>query len=236
MSQHVEGPRKTFKAGTALEPFRRVKITDATTSPKTVGYAGVTDQAIGVTEQYHASGADCTIYLANAQGTRKMTAAGAITGGNEVYAAADGKVAGSGTVVEGKALETVTTNGDLLEVLPTGNIQSVTRPVEAHTANDTLTAAETGSTHTNAGATGTVTLTLPAAVAGLEFTFHVQAAQQLRIDPNGTETIALPSSGAQGAAGKYLWADAVGEWVKLVCVEAGTWDVEGYNGTWTAEA
>jgi len=121
MSQHVEGPRKTFKAGTALEAFRRVKITDATTSPKTVGYAGAGDQCIGVTERYHASGADCAIYLANAQGTRKMMASEAITGGNVIYAAANGKIAATGTVVEGKALETVTADGDILEVLPVGN-------------------------------------------------------------------------------------------------------------------
>ena len=76
MSQHVEGPRKTFKAGTALEAFRRVKITDPATSPKTIGYAGAGDQCIGITEAYVASGADCAIYLANAQGTRKMTATG----------------------------------------------------------------------------------------------------------------------------------------------------------------
>ena len=121
MSQHVEGPRKTFKAGTALEAFRRVKITDPATSPKTIGYAGAGDQCIGITEAYVASGADCAIYLANAQGTRKMTASEAITGGNAIYAAANGKVAATGTVVEGKALETVTADGDLLEVLPVGN-------------------------------------------------------------------------------------------------------------------
>jgi len=121
MSQHIEGPRKTFKAGAALEAFRRVKITDATTTPKTIGYADAGDQCIGVTEQYHASGADCAIYLANAQGTRKMMASEAITGGNAIYAAANGKVAATGTVVEGKALETVTANGDILEVLPVGN-------------------------------------------------------------------------------------------------------------------
>ena len=123
MSQHVEGPRKTFKAGTALEAFRRVKITDPATSPKTIGYAGAGDQCIGITEAYVASGADCAIYLANAQGTRKMTAtAAAITGNNVVYAAADGKVAATGTVVEGKALEsTPGADGDLLEVLPVGN-------------------------------------------------------------------------------------------------------------------
>ena len=121
MSQHIEGPRKTFKAATALEAFRRVKITDPTTVPKTVGYAGATDMAIGVTERYHAADADCAIYLANAQGTRKMMAADAITGGEEIYAAANGKVASTGTVVEGKALESVTADGDILEVLPVGN-------------------------------------------------------------------------------------------------------------------
>lgn len=110
------------------------------------------------------------------------------------------------------------------------------RSVEAHTAADTLTAAESGSVHTNLGATGAVALTLPPATVGLEFFFQVQAAQELRIDPNGTETISLPSSGVAGAAGKYLVADAVGETVHLMCCKAGTWGVMGYTGTWTAEA
>jgi hypothetical protein len=108
--------------------------------------------------------------------------------------------------------------------------------VEAHTANDTLTDAENGTIHTNTGAAGTITLTLPAATVGKRFTFAVGAAQQLRIDPNGTETISLPSSGVPGAAGKYLVADAVGETVQLACVVAGNWAVLGYTGTWTAEA
>lgn len=107
--------------------------------------------------------------------------------------------------------------------------------VEAHTANDTLTAAESGTTHTNTGATGTITLTLPAATVGLRYTFAVGAAQELRIDPNGTETISLPSTGVAGAAGKYLVADAVGENVELACFVAGTWGVKSYTGTWTAE-
>jgi hypothetical protein len=64
----------------------------------------------------------------------------------------------------------------------------------------------------------------------------VQAAQELRIDPNGTETSALPSSGAQGAAGKYLTADAVGEHLHLVCIVAGTWNRAEYAGTWAHEA
>jgi hypothetical protein len=64
----------------------------------------------------------------------------------------------------------------------------------------------------------------------------VRAAQELRLDPNGTETIALPSSGVQGAAGKYLTADAVGENVELICLTTGTWDAVGHTGTWTAQA
>jgi hypothetical protein len=88
---------------------------------------------------------------------------------------------------------------------------------------------------TNEGATGAAVFALGPAAVGAELTFVVMTAQELRIDPSGTETIALPSSGAQGAAGKYLTADAVGEWVRLLCVKAGQWQVIGYAGTWAHE-
>jgi hypothetical protein len=100
----------------------------------------------------------------------------------------------------------------------------------------TLTAGDTGAIISNAGASGAAVFALPAATPGLEFYFLLEAAQELRIDPSGTETIALPSSGVQGAAGKYLSADAVREHVHLICLTAGTWDVLDYSGTWTAEA
>ena len=109
------------------------------------------------------------------------------------------------------------------------------RTVEAHTAGDTLLAAESGSVHTNTGASGTITLVLPAATVGQEFFFFVGAAQELRIDPNTTQTISLPSSGVAGAAGKYLVADAIGESLHLMCCIAGSWAVMGFTGTWTAE-
>lgn len=108
------------------------------------------------------------------------------------------------------------------------------RTYEAHTASDTLTADENGTLHSNDGASGAVTLTLPAGVDGMFFFFNVRAAQELRIDPNGTETISLPSNGVPGAAGKYLTADAIGESVHLMFAD-GNWFVVGYTGTWTAE-
>ena len=98
-----------------------------------------------------------------------------------------------------------------------------------------ISEAYSGGVFTNEGASGAAVFALGPAAVGVELTFRVMTAQELRIDPSGTETIALPSSGAQGAAGKYLTADAVGEWVKLVCVKAGQWQVEGYFGTWANE-
>ena len=98
-----------------------------------------------------------------------------------------------------------------------------------------IDAAYSGYIITNEGATGAATFVLSAAAVGVELTFMVMTAQELRIDPTGTQTIALPSTGAQGGAGKYLTADAVGEWVKLVCVKTGPWQVEGYFGTWAHE-
>lgn len=108
--------------------------------------------------------------------------------------------------------------------------------VKVSTGNVTVSAEDNGAIYANTGAGAAKTYSLPAAVAGLNYLFCVNAAQELRIDPNGSETIGLPSTGAQGAAGKYLTADAVGEWVKIICIETGKWYVVGYAGTWTAEA
>lgn len=98
-----------------------------------------------------------------------------------------------------------------------------------------ISEAYSGGVFTNEGASGTAVFALGAAAVGVTLTFVVMAAFELRIDPSGTETIALPSTGAQGAAGKYLTADAVGEWVTLLCVKAGEWAVTGYAGTWAHE-
>lgn len=89
----------------------------------------------------------------------------------------------------------------------------------------------------NTGAAAAVTVSLPAAVVGMRVTAVVKAAQELRLDPNGTETIALPATGVQQAAGKYITADALSESITLACLVTGTWDPIGAtDGTWTVEA
>jgi hypothetical protein len=109
----------------------------------------------------------------------------------------------------------------------------VRRTIEAHVANDTLLAAESGSVHTNLDATTTVALTLPADPAqGTEFTFAVQAGQELRIDP-GTATI---RDSAGQIAGSYIAASAIGASLTVVADANGDWAVTAKAGTWVLEA
>lgn len=112
-------------------------------------------------------------------------------------------------------------------------VTGFTKVVEAHTEDDTLTVGESGSVHTNAGAGGTVVLTLPSAAAGLTFTVKVMAAQALRITPGAGDAIYIGASA--GAAAEYWYADAAGETVTLTAVDATNWVADAYIGTWTQE-
>ena len=77
------------------------------------------------------------------------------------------------------------------------------------------------------------TFTLPAATVGIELTFVVSEAQELRLDPAGTETIAL--AGTQQAAGSYITATATGETIRVKCLTAGQWETFDSVGTWTVQ-
>ena len=98
-----------------------------------------------------------------------------------------------------------------------------------------INAAMAGAIVNNAPSTSAAVFNLPAALVGMEFYCYVLAAFEMRINPDGTETIGLPSSGVQQAAGKYIEADAVGEYVHIACVKAGQWETLDYRGTWAVE-
>ena len=70
-----------------------------------------------VIQPANTSGDYFTVKTPNAEGTDVMVAAGAISAGADVYAAADGKVAATGNHLIGKALEAATANNDWIEVL-----------------------------------------------------------------------------------------------------------------------
>lgn len=233
MSVLVARSPRTFPSNSALSAGLRVKL-----SAGNLVAAVAADDELGVLEQtVLATDTAAAVRFPADNETVRVMAAGAITQYADVYRAAAGKITATPNGKRwGIALEAASGNGSLIEVL---RLQADAQAflAEAHTADDTLTVAEMyGSIHTSVGAAGTVVLTLPPAVVGMHAYFKVGAAQELRINPDGNETIALPSTGVQGAAGKYLTANAAGETVYLVCDTAGTWSVFGFTGTWTAEA
>lgn len=90
MSQQNEAGFKTFTAGAALEPWRRVKL-DSTADQ--VVYAGAGEAFIGVTQDRAASGSPVSVKLVTAPGTFEICCASSVaTSGTAMYGAANGKV------------------------------------------------------------------------------------------------------------------------------------------------
>lgn len=107
----VKGMTRTFVAGVGgVAAHTRVKL-----SGTTVVTAGDEESAIGVADYDASEGENVAVRLINAGGTIECVAAGAITGGAAVYAAADGEVEAAGTSAKGFALDTATAEGDVIE-------------------------------------------------------------------------------------------------------------------------
>jgi hypothetical protein len=101
------------------------------------------------------------------------------------------------------------------------------------TDDEVLTATDSGGVFTNAGDDGAQTFSLPAAAAGMEFTFVVMAAQELRIDPDAGDKIYYSATALDN--GEYLTADAVGESIHLIAVDSANWIATSHIGTWKQE-
>lgn len=115
MTQHVDAPVKTFQAGGAIGRRIRVKLN----ASNQLAVADSTDTDwIGVTEQEaFAANEWIPVRLRTAQGTFVFTASEAVTASDALYAAASGKVATSGTVLVGEALEDASGDGSEFEGL-----------------------------------------------------------------------------------------------------------------------
>lgn len=137
----------------------------------------------------------------------------------------------------GRALAAGGANGKVRIVVERGihnNSNAIITKTQAQSPY-TVALTDLGGVLTNTGATAAVLFALPVAIPGYEIQARVDAAFALRLDPNGVEQICLPSTGAPGAAGKYLEGDTVAEYVHLKCNKAGIWDVVSYTGTWVLE-
>jgi hypothetical protein len=113
MSQQVDGNFKSFVGAAATGMYVLVR--------KHLGKAHVaTASHIPTGSNTRASFAadeELTVKLRSAAGTHKLIAGGVIADGAEIFAAADGKVAASGTISLGTALEAAAADGDIIECL-----------------------------------------------------------------------------------------------------------------------
>lgn len=113
MSQYFDGNTRPDVAASALAAHLRVKTSGA------LVVATSSDLELGTMESACTAAGPCTVRLRTATGTAKFIANGAITINNPVYAADGGKVASSGSIRVGTSLETVTADGDVIEVVRT---------------------------------------------------------------------------------------------------------------------
>lgn len=100
--------------------------------------------------------------------------------------------------------------------------------VEADTSNTTINATSTGQVYTNAGATGTITYTLPnTVVAGEHITFIVLANQTINISaPGGT------GFRDGGVTGTVMSSGTIGSVLYIVGVNPTTWETVHRTGNW----
>lgn len=113
-----------------------------------------------------------------------------------------------------------------------GMAQPVTRgALVARTTNLTLNASDSGGQYSNAGATGAVTITLPAASPGLTFTFRCMASQNLVVQAASGDVIRVGAS--QSTSGGTATANGAGQVLTLTAMDSTNWVADSSTGTWT---
>lgn len=117
MASFVEECVRSFPSTAALAKYRRVKV-----ASDVLAYASSTETEVGTVEQdcFAGDSVQVPVRLRNADGTCLMVASDVIAKDDPVYAAANGKVAPSGTILIGKALVASGADGDVIEVLRVG--------------------------------------------------------------------------------------------------------------------
>jgi hypothetical protein len=124
----VERRDFSIEAGADLANHRLIKMSG---SQAVYNTATATDNPIGVSKLNVKNGEDISINPMNKEGTVEITAAGAIGQGEDVFAAADGKIqalpAGAGTYRKiGMAMAPASGDGSIIEVLPYGYTETET--------------------------------------------------------------------------------------------------------------
>ncbi|UCG16747.1 MAG: hypothetical protein JSV19_01665 [Phycisphaerales bacterium] len=158
--------------------------------------------------------------------------------GRAVYAAADDTLTfdPSGNSFVGYVQDCVTANEIILRLTVTGPVR--TAMITHHSADFTLTPGDSGTVHTNRGATGTVTAILPQSPPhGTEYKFVCMEDRELRLAP-GAGGVYI--KGARQADGKYVSITDIGDFIHLIADGNGDWvavaSIGGADADITVEA
>jgi hypothetical protein len=177
---------KTFLAGSALEPNRRVKFSSGSvTEPFEVIYAGAGEYGIGITLGRAASGDPIAVKLWNDPGTFQIEANGAIALGANLYGTASGRVDDSGTgTIQFIALKAASGAGSIIEV--------AINPYLA-TAAGSVSIADSGSLITGA----TVEAALAEIMQGIKTTQYFLQPAAITLE-TGAPTVVFANGAADG--------------------------------------
>lgn len=108
---------------------------------------------------------------------------------------------------------------------------------ELVTTNDSIGATESGTTYVARFATasqgGTITLTLPTAVPGLEYSFIAGDDIYLYIDPADADVMIYGDNDAMQAGEQLKSAGNTADSVTIICPVANYWAIKAMKGTWT---
>jgi hypothetical protein len=204
MSQFFASPTRPDTAAGAIAQHLRVKTAGA------LVVAGAGDVDLGTMEVPATEAGPASVRLRTAQGTAKMVAAGAISAGAPVYAAAGGEVSDTGTVYVGTAMEAATADGDVIEVLrgPNTDVSASTLAGTARVLRMRVSVAQINAGHT-----------LLAAVTGYKYRVHDVAL--IAIGGAVTAATTVDILGTQSAASVKLLAAAVAGLTQNTLLRAG---------------
>jgi hypothetical protein len=145
--------------------------------------------------------------------------------GTQVRVKDAGQTIDLGNYSGGKYLRIDAANG-----LVSGGLLSlkIRKPVTAYTVTHSLAAADTNGLFTNMGASGALTMTLPAAQAGYNYCVYVAAGQAVYVDPATGDQIASLTD----AAGDRISNAAAGSSICLVAADTTNWLPLAPVGAW----
>lgn len=194
-TQYFEGRSRSGEAASALACYRRVVVN----SSGQYALAGVADSCHGfTTRNVFAQGESVAPSLANLEGTVEVQAAGVIANGGLCFAAASGKVASTGTVLEGICVGGASSaDNDVIEMLPLKSLGIRSQQTLLRSLRTRVTTA-----NVNAGAT------LLPAIPGYKYRVHDVALISIGGNASGATTVDI--LGTQTSSVKLLAAAVAG--------------------------